>query len=310
MRKTLGAIIAVILIGAALTLALSQKTDSYCFTGAFIADRPSGADIRGFYSLYGKKPYIVSVFIDWNNFIDKSVITGVYSSGCMLMIAWEPWLAGPKEGIDFDALLSGGYDAYIGEFALRLKEISGPVMLRFGHEMNGNWYPWSGVKIGEEKYISSYRYIKDMFDKAGVKNVEWVFCVNSEDVPRKNNHFMQYYPGDEYVDYVGLDGYNWGNTQTWSAWKGFREIFGPRIREIAASTGKPVIIAEFSSAGSGGDKAAWIRNAMDFIKNTGEIKGFAIFNVDKEADWSFPAGKAGGGEFRKKISEGYFKDER
>lgn len=170
--------------------------------------------------------------------------------------------------------------------------------------MNGNWYPWSGVKIGRDKYTAIYRYVKGIFDEERAGNVRWVFSINAEDVPLENNNFLLYYPGDRYVDYVGIDGYNWGDSRDWSRWMSFREIFEGRYSEITASLNKPVLISEFSSAGSGGDKAQWIREAMSDIKLMRKIKAFVLFNMDKEEDWSF-SGMAGG-ELKKQFTDQYF----
>lgn len=281
----------------------------HCFMGAFLSDEPTKEGIIDFKNKYGKKPYLIMVFVDWKNFINREVIKDVYSQGCVLFVTWEPWYAVAKEGMDYDEILSGKWDEYISEFAEILKKIDGAVFLRFGHEMNGNWYPWSGTKIGNSKFVEIYKYVKDIFDEIGATNVKWVFSVNSEDVPREDNNFMLYYPGDEYVDYVGIDGYNWGTTESWSRWMSFNEIFEKRYQEITDNLKKPVIISEFSSTSSGGDKAAWIRKAIDDIKRMKEIKGFVLFNVDKETDWSFSSNDDSGEEFKLQIENDYFRDQ-
>ncbi len=257
---------------------------------------------------YGKKPFLVMVFADWGSFVGEEVIRDVYRQGCALFISWEPWQAIRKQGIDYDRLLSGEYDKYIVDFATGLRAIEKEVFVRFAHEMNGNWYPWSGTRTGSDKYVAIYRYVKDVFDEVDATNVKWVLSVNWEDVPKKNNHFVLYYPGDEYVDYVGIDGYNWGNAESWSRWMSFKDIFEERYRQIAAHFKKPVMITEFSSTSSGGNKAKWIREAMNDIKRMQKIRAFVLFNVDKETDWSFPAGGDSGKELRRQLEDDYFRD--
>ncbi|MBU4590784.1 MAG: hypothetical protein KKG01_07655 [Candidatus Omnitrophica bacterium] len=288
----------------------SCTTDSktYCLTGAFLSDKPSREDIVDFKNNYGKKPFLVMVFVDWEDFVNEEVITDVYSEDCVLLVTWEPWYAMTKEGLDYDRILSGEWDRYIKEFAEVLKNLDKVVYLRFAHEMNGNWYPWSGTKIGREKFTAIYKHVKDIFDETGASNVKWVFSVNWEDVPREDNNFMLYYPGDEYVDYVGIDGYNWGNAKSWSRWMSFKEIFEKRYKEITNNFKKPIIISEFSSTSNGGDKAVWIKEAMNDIRRMKEIKAFILFNVDKETDWSFSAGRDSGKELKKQLENDYFKD--
>lgn len=301
----LSLVLAVVLLSSC-----AQQMQSGCFTGAFLADRPSKEDIGAFRTWYGKKPYLVMVFIDWGRFVDEQVIKDVYSEDCVLFVTWEPSEAAEQKGIDYDEFLSGKYDRYIKSFAGSLKAVKGEVFLRFAHEMNGDWYPWSGTKIGKDKFVAIYRYVKHIFDQLDATNVKWVFSVNWEDVPRENNHFALYYPGDNYVDYIGIDGYNWGNTQPWSKWMSFKDIFGARYTEAVAHFKKPVLISEFSSTSSGGDKTKWIKEAMDAIKKMPNVEAFVLFNVDKETDWRFPAEDASGKEFKQQLESNYFEENR
>ena len=87
----------------------------------------------------------------------------------------------------------------------------------------------------------------------------------------------------------------------------FKEIFGEIYGEIVSETGKPVIISEFSSAESGGDKALWIKEAMTDIRSWRDIKAFVLFNVDKETDWNFPVEEASGIAFREQLKKSYFR---
>jgi len=284
----------------------ASESQSYCFTGAFLADQPVKKDILEFRKDYGKKPYLVMIFLGWGDFPSERTIKDVYAEDCILFLTWEPWDAQRKAGIDFNALIQGKFDSYIGKLAAMLKEIDKPVLLRFGHEMNGDWYPWSGAKIGANLYIQAYRHVKEIFNKGKAANVKWVFSINWEDLPR-DNRFILYYPGSDYVDYIGIDGYNWGNSKHWSKWQSFEQIFKARY-EQAAIIDKPIIISEFSSSSSGGDKQAWIKEALNSIKNMKKIKAFVIFNQDKEADWKFSPGTRAALELKKQLRGNYYKD--
>jgi len=306
--KKLNFLLIFLVIGTVIFFMFGFKgADDYCLVGAFIADKPTKENIEEFQAVFGKKPHLVMVFIDWKNFIDDRVIRDVYTNECVLVVTWEPWRAIDKKGIDYNVILSGNTDSYIRDFAKKLKGINRPVFLRFAHEMNGDWYPWSASKIGAKNYIAVYRYIKGIFDEVDAENVKWIFSINSENVPKENN-YMNCYPGDEYVDFIGLDGYNWGNTKPWSRWTTFKEIFGKRYHKIVAHFNKPIIISEFSTTSSGGDKAVWVKEAMNNIKEMKKIKAFVLFNVDKETDWSFPINKESGKELRLQLKDNYFKD--
>jgi len=288
---------------------IKSETENYCLTGAFIADNPSTEALLKFKNDYGKKPYIVLVFLDWGRFIESVVIKDVYAEDCRLMVTWEPWRAETKTAINYDGLLRGEYDEYIRTFAEQFKKINKPIFLRLAHEMNGDWYPWGVSHIGAEKYVETYRYIKDIFDASGADNVKWVFSINSVDVPRAaENDFLKCYPGDEYADFIGIDGYNWANAKPWSKWTTFDEIFKKCYTKVTANINKPVMITEFSSAQTGGDKTLWIKNAMRDIRKMKHIKALILFNVDKEAKWNFPAGSREAEELKKQLADPYFRD--
>ncbi|MBU0682841.1 MAG: glycosyl hydrolase [Candidatus Omnitrophota bacterium] len=312
MKKLFAKIIVVVIVLTIVIFIVKKiAPGNYCLTGAFMADEPTKKNILDFEKDYGKKPFIVLVFVDWGKFVPREVISAVYKEECVLMVTWEPWKAWEKEGINYKELLAGKYDAYIDDFAVKLKNIEKPVFLRFAHEMNGNWYPWSGNKIGRDMYIKMYRYVYKRMKKVGANNVRWVFSINAEDVPKeKNNHSLNYYPGNRYVDYVGIDGYNWGDTHSWSKWVSFKGIFEKPYKEITAKIPKPIIITEFSSADTGGDKAVWIKEAMEEIKRLKRVKAFALFNVDKEAKWQFAPAGASGEALKKQLTGSYFKDKK
>jgi mannan endo-1,4-beta-mannosidase len=283
----------------------TAREENYCMTGVFIKDSPSAEDIISFGRDYGKKPYLVLVFIDWKNFVDQNVLGNIFSQGSCPVITWEPFYWNDKSGVDFQDILNGEFDDYINNFARRLGALESVVYLRFAHEMNGDWYPWSSAKVGVENYRAVYRYIKDKFDALGVDNIKWIFSINWENVP-KDNDYKDAYPGDAYVDFIGIDGYNWGNSQAWSKWMSFDEIFGPIYREVLNLYGKEIIIAEFSSTSKGGNKTKWISDAFSDIKNMNKIRGFILFNVDKETDWSFPAQSRYGKALKAQLEDSYF----
>ena len=299
---------AVFLISALCLLgACSKNEGAGCFVGAFLADVPARQDLESFRENYGKKPFVVMVFLDWGKEIDQRVIQDVYGQDSVLMVTWEPWDAISKEGIDYEALAEGKFDAYIQKFAQKLKAIGKPVFLRLAHEMNGDWYPWAGQKIGPSTYQKIFRHVHSIFGQEGAANVRWVFSINAENVPPENDYILCY-PGSRYVDYIGLDGYNWGTTQPWSQWKSFREIFSGVYHEVVKRYGKPVIISEFSSTSSGGDKARWIREALREIKSMPAVRGWILFNINKETDWAFPPASEGGQNFKKGLEDPYFKE--
>lgn len=173
------------------------------------------------------------------------------------------------------AILDGQYDDYFAAYADKLKEFGHPVLFRLNNEMNGDWCWYSAFYTGKDAdlYQALWRYIHSIFVARGVENVVWVW--NPHDVSRpdfKWNHYLAYYPGDEYVDIVGLTGYNNGTYFPGERWREFAEIYPALYADYAGSFDKPFMITEFSSNSIGGDKVAWINSMFDEIKRLGRIK--------------------------------------
>src|SRR5581483_2417544 len=114
-----------------------------------------------------------------------------------------------------------------------------------------------------------------------------------------------YYPGDAYVDWVGIDGYNWGTSQSWSSWQSLADIVGPVYRDYAAK--KPIMVAETASAEAGGDKAAWIQAAASSLaRDFPAVRAFLWFEVSKETDWRVESSTSALAAFRTLAQSAYF----
>lgn len=193
----------------------------------------------------------------------------VRTHGSIPLIDWNAWdlnAGGTADQPNFQLsdIISGRYDAYIRSWATGAKNWGKPLFLRFNHEMNGTWYPWSeganGNRAGE--YVTAWRRVRDIFTSVGATNVSWVWSPNVE-YPG-SIALAGLYPGDAYVDWVAMDGYNWGtNPIQPSGWVTFAQVFGPTYDRLGAiAPGKPVMIAETGSSEWGGSKAAWIRDGL------------------------------------------------
>ncbi len=141
--------------------------------------------------------------------------------------------------------------------------------------MNGNWYPWSG---DPELFKKAYQYVHDKVSQEyGACNITWVWN------PDIISSARDYYPGDRYVDWVGIDGYN---TEDFGApWRSCSGLFSEKIAELAPLR-KPIMIAEFGSdANDGKDekarKPAWLSDCVSYFAKHKVVKAFVYFNVDK-----------------------------
>jgi beta-mannanase len=143
-----------------------------------------------------------------------------------------------------------------------------------------------------------------VFRSEGAGNVRWVWCPFSTQPPRRAaDGWRAYYPGDRYVDWIGMDGYNWGTTRSWSRWQPFGEIFGPPYRDYAGR--KPLMICEVASAEAGGDKGSWIDEmGAELSGRFSKIEAVVWFDAKKETDWCVDSSERALHAFRSLVADG------
>lgn len=274
-----------------------------CAVGAFVNGLEN---LPAFQAAIDKKLAVVHWYVAWPTPFPKTEADQVAANGSLPLITWEPWLNG--EPATLEAIAAGSYESYVRSFFQSAKEWGGPLFLRFGHEMNGNWYPWDGAHnggaAGPEKFKAAWRYIYRLKKELGAENVTLVFCLNNLSQPVASwNSIGAYYPGDEYVDWLGFDGYNWGGSE----WCSFDAVFSSAYAELTALSGKPLMIGEFACAETGGDKAAWTSDAFAKIKSAyPRVKLANWFNINKERDWRVESSPNAAAAVKNSLQDAYF----
>ncbi len=191
---------------------------------------------------------------------------------------------------NLDSINRGDHDTYLRTFADQISQYPSTFLFRWGHEMNLNEYSWSGFCNGAnteatQKFVSAYRRIVDIFRQAGATNVKWIWSPNYAHFPPESwNEAENYYPGDDYVDWIGVVGYNFGASRSDSGfeWDTFTSLFHTFLTEAQARHPfKPVMLADYaSSEDDGGDKAAWISDAFDQMKKYPNLRAAVYFHYD------------------------------
>jgi hypothetical protein len=218
-------------------------------------------------------------------------MNNVRDHGSIPMISWEPqdYTKGVNQPTySLQNIISGKLDGYITKWAQASKAWRHPYFLRFAAEMNGYWFPWSELTNGNKagQYVQAWRHVHDIFTKQGATNVTWVWSPNI--VFPGNIPLQELYPGSSYVDWVGIDGYNWGSIGRGHQPQSFSQIFQKTYTILVGmSLHKPMMIAETGSTNQQVNKAAWITDAfsVQLPKNFPEVKAFVWFNQNKETDW-------------------------
>jgi len=217
-------------------------------------------------------------------------------------VNWELY-----DGGELDQIIDGTFDSMLRQRATAAKALGKKLFLDLGAEMNGDWSPWSGAQNGKsaDKYVAMYRHVHD--ELADADNIVWVWCPNVTDEPNEAwNAAMAYYPGDDYVDWTCVDGYNWGSSNG-GGWQSFKSVF-KTIYPKLASKNKPIMIGEMASAEVGGDKADWIAQIIPVLQNDYPlIKGLIWFDVDKETDWRISSSPDAEAAFKAMVNDPYFK---
>ncbi len=263
--------------------------------------------LLSFYRETGKQHMVVMFFSSWENdegmygfgnakpeFGEKyqaGWIAGqIVESGAIPMITWEPWKDGaginqPKYSLD--RIIAGEFDSYIRQFARDVKRFGYPVLIRFAHEMNGNYYPWSCPLNAHDpsKYVKAFRHVREIFWKEGAHNAFFVWSPNYASPPEVKapcNDLEALYPGDDAVDFIGVSVYNWGSdTSRGPGWKELDYLLEPFIRHMATHhPDKWIIIAETGCAHDKppADVAEWIRNAYRYLARKGNVAAVVYFN--------------------------------
>lgn len=204
--------------------------------------------------------------------------------GSIPLIDWNPWdnadTADVAEEFTLADIIAGNHDTTITDWFEGAAAWGHPFFVRIMHEANGTWFPWGisvhGNTAGE--HITAWRHIHDLAQAAGATNATFVWCPLATYVGQPAA-IDDLYPGDDYVDWLALDGYNFGGTS-------FDTIFGDSFDELwtVASADKPVMLAEWATDDDG-DEVAWIADAFDEIRNNPRyeaIHAVVWFNWDTE----------------------------
>lgn len=229
-----------------------------------------------------RTPDFIPVFVHWGNENQFPQVIAEYAAknNQTLVIYWEamdynyPDPAGDPR-YSYDQLLSGQHDDYLTSFSLAAKASNQPIIIIPFEEMNGDWYPWALTLNGNspQKHIEAFRYLRKFFTDSPTTKFAWVVNRESESID-----LTAFYPGNDYVDYVGVNGFNFG-----TPWQSFAQVFSLTLDDLK-TLNKPLYIFSMASA-EGEKKADWIKNAGLEITKDPQISGWIWFNENKERDW-------------------------
>ena len=275
------------------------------------------SNIKPFEDEIERKFEFLMTYSDFANNVNTEELEDVYEDGRVMMLTWQPWTYIDKTQNDnlenesdvlIPEIIKGSYDEYIRKWARDIKSIGNPVFVRFANEMNGDWDSWCAWYFGKdtELYNEAWKHLWEIFQEEGADNALFVWNPHDRSYPDFvwNNSHM-YYPGDEYVDWVGLTGYNNGTSFSGDSWREFGDIYYPLYNEyMRYYSEKPFMITEFSCNEDGGDKAKWINDGFNEFANMPNIKIAVWFNqVDTKWQYNIDSSKRSYKAFKNSVNK-------
>jgi mannan endo-1,4-beta-mannosidase len=268
----------VLLVGALVPIALkirsapkADPTQSIPYLGVYERDSSSSyAGIASFTTATGVRPDVLTYYSSWLEPFQTSFARTATDHGAVPLVQLDPL------GVSLAKIASGQYDRYLIAYAKAVRAFLNPVILSFGHEMNGNWYTWGNTHTSPTVFIDAWRHIVTVFREAGALNVTWLWTVNiieTGGIPSP----AAWWPGKSYVTWVGVDGYYY--QPSWS----FASLFGPTITAVRELTSDPILIAE-TGATAGISQPSNIANLFAGVRLYG-LLGFVWFNAAAAKDW-------------------------
>jgi beta-mannanase len=330
-RRRLRALLALVAIVVASLGVTDHSTSSSAalpaglYYGVFAGGEGSHVDRVSQFEAHAEKAVaIVNVFNAWGsaaNGFPAAVADSIRAHGSIPLITWEPWnaTAGPNQpAYSLQQIINGTHDAYIRQWARAAAAWGHPFFLRFAHEMNGDWYPWSEAVNGNRpgQYVQAWRKVRAVFDEEGAANVTWVWCVNKDYAGAAD--IAGLYPGDAYVDWLALDAYNRGTASAGSGgqfggtgWRTFTELVKPTYDKlITVASGKPIMVAELGTVEEGGSKAEWFTKALkhELKQLFPRIEAMVYFNHVKTYDNRITSSETARAAFAEGVGLSYYAD--
>jgi beta-mannanase len=214
------------------------------------------------------------------------------------------------------SILDHHFDSFFGYWANQIKQVKGTVLLRMLHEFNGDWYPWCLIHNDKDPKLlaKTFCYIRNIFTQNHVTNVKFIWCPNSMSIPQESwNYIMDAYPGDGFVDYVGLDVYNGAGKSV--AWTSFRkEGIENYFLLTTQLPNKPLLICETACRERwktetlpAQNKAQWIEQMSEAVKtDMSKIRLITWFN-EKETFKINTSAEARDAYLKYILNDDYFK---
>jgi mannan endo-1,4-beta-mannosidase len=275
---------------AAVRAVLPDRSMSYL--GVFEKGSPASMKpVAGFAKMAGREPNLIQYYLGWRAF-DASYAKAAWARGSSLLVDLDP------TGVSLSSIADGHQNSYLDALAAVIRGFGHPVAISFGHEMNGDWYPWGwGHKDAPPKtFVAAWKHIVELFSKAGAGNVTWLWTINA--LGPHEGPIRDWWPGAKYVSWVGINGYLYTKSSS------FQSEFGQSIAAVRRLTRQPIFISE-TAVGAFSGQAAKI-TALFAGASHDHLLGLLWFDADQSGgrfklDWRLEGHRSAETAFRAAV---------
>ena len=235
------------------------------YLGVFETGAPPGyAAIADFTQAAGRQPNLLGFYSGWAGTFDKSFAEMLYKHKIIPFVQIDPTDA------SVTAIAAGTYDAWLRTYANSVADFGHAVVIGFGHEMNARWYTWGYGHVPPSTFVAAWRHIVTVFRSEGANNVTWLWTLQADEPG--TGPVASWWPGAQYVTWIGLDGYYRQPSDT------FASVFGPTIDQVRAFTGKPILLSETAV---GPDTGQFVK-IQDLFQGMATYKTLGLVWFDKD----------------------------
>jgi mannan endo-1,4-beta-mannosidase len=235
------------------------------YLGVFEAGAPpSYGPIASFATAAGREPNLIGYYSGWAQPFDTAFAEAVRGHGIIPFVQIDPTDASVA------AIAAGTYDDYLRSYADSVADFGHPVVIGFGHEMNAPWYSWGYGHVPATTFVAAWRHIVMVFRSEGADNVTWLWTVQADG--QGTGPVQAWWPGAQFVTWVGVDGYYYRPTDT------FASVFGGTIDQVRAFTSLPVLLSETAV----GPAAGQLIKIPDLFHGMAAYKTLGLVWFDKD----------------------------
>jgi Glycosyl hydrolase family 26 len=224
---------------------------------------PDYAPVAGFAKVAGRQPNLVGYYSGWAQPFNMAFAQMIRKHGVIPFVQIDPTDA------SIAAIAAGTYDEYLRAYAGRVRDFGHAVVIGFGHEMNAPWYSWGYGHTPAATFVAAWRHIVTLFRGQGAENVTWLWTIQADEPG--TGPVASWWPGAQYVTWVGVDGYYYRHSDT------FATVFGKTITQVRSFTGKPVLLSETAV----GPEAGQFAKIPDLFHGMATYKTLGLVWFDK-----------------------------